>query len=222
MQKKVVKKKIIVSFVIFLLVSGVFAGVIVYLYSMQTKTKEKHDWLKNDISATQRNIKGLSDQAIEFAEAIGVWESLDEDAKKLEGIRISQAKLVLDELEAKHKLSNIKLAIAKPEEVNINKSPELDNELIRVWNSNVSIDFSAVTDVDAFNFVTDLMESLPGYINIDTFSVERVKDVEKVHLEMIFRGERPALVNGKLRFVWRDFKYMPPEEGTPQEGAEEG
>ena len=59
-------------------------------------------------------------------------------------------------------------------------------------------------------------------INIDTFSVERVKDVEKVHLEMIFIGERPALVNAKLRFIWRDFKYIPPVEGSEQNYAEEG
>ena len=222
MQKKVVKKKIILSFVIFLIILGVFSAVIVYLYSLQGKTKQKHDWLKNDISSKRQKINSLSDQAVKFAEAIGVWESFDEETKQLQGIRITPAKLVIDGLEAKYNLSNFKVVFSKPEDVNVNKYPELDNEVVTVSSSNVSIDFSAVTDEVVFNFLAELIESFPGYINIDTFFVERHQDIEKEHLEMIARGEYPALVNVKLRFILRDFKYTPPVEGTPPEGTEEG
>jgi hypothetical protein len=222
MKKKVAKKKILISLVVFLGSVGIFVAIIVYLFSLQTKSKEKYDWLKNDISSKERKIRGLSDQALEFAEAISVWEEFDEETKLLGGIRINSAKNVIEALEKKYRLSDFTIVFSKPEMVDTSKKPEYKNELINVSASTVAIDFGAATDDIVYNFVSELMEKFPGYITINAFSVNRVRDVETEDLEKLAAGENVTLVNVKVRFDWRDFKYNPPIENSPTENGEDG
>ena len=210
MKPTLAKKKIIVSILILFLIVGIFVALIVYLSGLQDKTKQKHDWLKSNISDLERKIHGLSAQALQFSEAIAIWESFDEEKQKLEGIRISNAKSVIDNLEQKYKLAGLKISFSKPEDIDTGKNPDMQNDLIKVSSSSVSIDFSALTDEMVFNFMSDLRDQFPGYIKLESVSVSRTSDIEKAHLKMISEGNYPPLVSAKLKFLWMDMKYIAP------------
>lgn len=210
MKPKLAKKKIVVSLLILFLIVGIFIALIIYLSGLQEKTKQKHDWLKSNISELERKIQGLSEQALQFSEAIAIWESFDEDKQKLEGIRIVGAKNVIDTLEEKYNLSDLKPSFSRPEDIDTSKNPDMQNDLIKISSSSVSLEFAALTDEMVYNFIADLIEQFPGYVKLESVSVSRTSDIEKEHLKMVSQGDYPPLVSVKIKFLWMDMKYTPP------------
>jgi hypothetical protein len=222
MKEKTIKKRIIIKIVLLFLVLGMFVSVVLYLLGLEDKTKQKHDWLKNNIYSLQQKVEGLSEQALEFVVAKVVWNEFDEEARKLQGIRISSAKNIVDNLEKKYKLPGFKVTFSKPEPVNTAIYPNLANDAIQVVESSVDVVFFALTDEFAFNFLNDLKASFPGYIQIESFSVDRLGLVNIDNLTAISKGENPSLVSVKLKFIWRDLKHEPANSPTnPETGGQE-
>jgi hypothetical protein len=222
MKEKTIKKRILLKILVLFLVFVMFVPVILYLSDLEDKTMQKTDWLKNNISSLQQKIEGLSGQALEFAAAKVLWNEFDEEAKKLQGIRISSAKNIIDNLEKKYKLSSFKVTFSKPAPVDTTAYPNLVNDVIKVVESSVDVVFFAITDQFAFNFLNDLKAIFPGYIRIESFSVDRVGLVNMDNLTAISKGENPSLVSVKLKFIWRDLKYEPPVSPPNPETGEPG
>lgn len=215
MKTRTAQKRIIIKVLVLFLVLGMFISVILYLFDLTDKAKQKHDWLKNNISSLEQKIEGLSGQALEFISAKSTWSAFDEDTKKLQGIRISSAKNLVEQLEKKYKLSGFKVTFSKPDVVDTTKYTNLANDVIQVVSSSVIMDFSALTDEFVFNFLNELKATFPGYIQIESFSVDRFGSINADNLTTISKGESPPLVAVKLRFIWRDLKYNPVAQSTP-------
>ncbi len=179
---------------------------------VETSINEDYDRLKNDTSSLNKKLEGLSKKALEFTESIKVWEKLDDESKTLAGLRINYAKDLLDKLKDQYRLSNVNISFSKPEEL---KDGYISDTII-VVSSDVSIQFSAITDEYLFGFVDSLLTQYPGYIQVKTFSVTKSKNITKDVLTQIAAGESPALVDGKIDFAWRGLKYKGPMAATEE------
>jgi hypothetical protein len=221
MEIKALRKKTITKSAVYAVLLTCAVAIAIYLGSIDTQVSEKYNFLKNDIASLSRKLDGLSAKALEFSESAKIWESFDKDHQNLQGLRINNAKDMLDKLQAEYKLSDVKLTFSKPEDV---VSEEYKTETISVVSSEVNIDFSALNDEYVFNFIGAILEQFPGYVQINSLSVTRSKDVTKEVLVAIASGGKPALVDAKISFSWKDLKYKgpasAPSEGTPpSEGA---
>lgn len=205
------KKKVIGRVVVYAAVLSVIILACIYLGDKKTQLQEQNDRLRNDISSLNKKLEGLSKKALEFSESIKVWETLDEQNKVLNGLRINDAKDLLDKLKEEYRLSGVNLTFSKPEDL----KDQYVSDTIIVVSSDVSIQFSAMTDEYLFGFVDKLLSQYPGYVQVRSFSVTRSKNITKDVLLQIAAGENPGLVDCKLDFVWRGLKYKGPV--TPAE-----
>lgn len=215
MEIRKIQKAFAIRLVIYLVIIAVITVIFLYLDSVEAKYKQQYDWLRNDISSLGGKIEGLNQKTLEFSDAVEVWKGVGEEQQKLQGLRINDAKDMLDSLKTKHKLSEVNISFSKPEDL---QDENIKTESVSVVTSTVNISFKAVTDEHVFNFIMELAEKFPGYIQIKAFSLSRVDPITKDALEKLAKGETPGLVVGRVDFVWRDFKYKKPV--SPENGQE--
>jgi hypothetical protein len=213
MDIKTLQKKTLTRTGAYLLIIVCVVSICIYLGSVEKTVQEKHDWLKNDISQLSRKLDGLSIKAKEFAEAAKMWEGLSDEQKKLQGMKINNAKDLLDKLKDQYKLVDVKISFSKPDEL----KEVYISDTIAVVSSEVSIDFKGMTDEFILGFVADILNQFPGYIQVTSLSITRAREVTKGDLEKIATGEYQGLAEGKIVFSWRDLKYKGPAAAATKE-----
>lgn len=207
MDTKQLKNGLIIRLVVYVVLLIGAALVIVYLTRTNDEVTRKRDWLKNDIRSLNSKLEGLNKKTLEFSEAVQTWESMGESEQKLSGLRINDAKDVLDKLSTKYKLSEVNTSFSKPEEL----KNKFVADTVAVISSNVTISFKGLTDEYAMRFVEALIREFPGYIQIRTLSLTQMQEINKDVLRLIAKGEQPQIIKGNLDFFWRDLKYVGPE-----------
>ncbi len=206
MEIKEIKKKLVIRSSILVFITIVASVVSIYLNDSERKSNEKLNWLKNDISSLNSKLDGLNKKTLEFSAAVKIWENFSDGQRLLQGLRINEAKDILDAFKEPYKLSEMKVSFSKPHDV----KDAYITDTVGVVASNINIDFKALTDYHALNFLAALTEEFPGYVQITSFSLMRSKEVSKETLEKIANGDVPGMVEGKVSLDWKDLKYKGP------------
>ena len=204
MDIKKVKKNLVIKVGICSLIVAIVIAIFIYLGQFQDKYQQQYNWLRSDISSFNRKIENLNKKTLEFSDAVKKWNEIGGDEKKLGGLRISEAKELIDTLKERYKLSDLEISFSKPKELT---GGELASDVISVIESEVNLTLKAVTDEYLLNVIYALKKEFPGYIQIKSFSMSRSGEVTKEILQMLSKGENPGLVNAQVDFIWRDLKY---------------
>jgi hypothetical protein len=201
-----VVKKIVISLVIIItaLIIPIFAKNIADSYNAQYKK------LGNDIRDMKQKLEGLNKRTLEFSDDIKKWEALTENDRKLQGLRINDAKEILEKLQKKYKFNSVKTSFSKPDEIN----GDYKTETVSMYSSVVSVNFNAISDDMIYGFVAELIHSLPGIVQIKNFSVNKPAAVTKELLKRIAAGEDAQVISGALEFYWFDLKYKRPSDSS--------
>ncbi|MCE3233287.1 MAG: putative rane protein [Rickettsiaceae bacterium] len=213
MEIKALRKKTITKSAVYGVLLACVISISTYLGGVSDSIDEKYNFLKNDITALSRKLDGLSEKALEFSESARVWEEFTPEQQKLQGLRINLAKDLMDRLQTEYKISNVKMSFSKPEEL----KEVYVTDTVSVVSSDVNIDFSSITDENVFNFIGAVMAEYPGYVQINSLSIVRTKDVEKGVLVDIAEGKIPSMVDVRMNFSWRDLKYKGPVANAEKE-----
>lgn len=211
------KKDLILKLSIFVILICVVASVTFYLGSIVDDLEKKESWLKNDIGDMGRKLEGMNKKTMEFSEGVKVWESISESDKSLTGLRINDAKDVLDKLQAKYKLSSVKTSFSKPDNI----EGDYKTDTVGMVSSTISMNFSAISDEYIYNFILDMTKNFPGFVQIKSISINKPIEVNKETLKRIAAGEEVGIISVALEFYWHDLKYKGPTAtpGTPEGGG---
>lgn len=85
----------------------------------------------------------------------------------------------------------------------IEKTPDADDAGYVVLNSPISIDIDALDDVDFYNFVYWIENSLPGEVSVSGIKLSRPAEVNEATLHQIGSGTATPLIHGTLKIDWR-------------------
>lgn len=218
MEARVLKKRLAIRLVVYIAIIVTISLLCVFLIDQQETRENNLSRINNDISSLQRKLQGLSEQAIQFSEAVKVWEGLPDNKKLLQGLRISDAKDLMDKFEKEYYISNVNVIFSKPEKV----TEELVSSTVEVMKSTVSIKFSAISDVHVFDFIDAVLNEYPGYVHITSLTMNRSQMITKDVLTQIANGGKPSLVDAKLDFIWYGLNYKGPVKATEGEQPQEG
>jgi len=215
MQIQQLRKLVIVRSTVYLSIFACVAVGMLYLSQVDTTTTEKLQWLRNDINALKAKLDGMNQKTLELSEAIKAWEKLPAEQHDLDGLRINAAKDLLDKLQVRYGLSNIKTSFSKPQEL----TEGYNVENMKVVASTVTISFGALTDEQALQFLATLQENFPGYIQVRSFNLKTDRPITREVVEEVAKGQFPALVTGDIDFQWQDLRYTPSvTPKTPEKG----
>lgn len=72
-----------------------------------------------------------------------------------------------------------------------------------VMESPISVDLSAIDDLDVYRFIYYLNYGFPGHITINSLTMERKAEVTPTILKEIGTGSPPEIINAKMELQWR-------------------
>lgn len=204
-------KKLII-YVILIIIAFVFSA---YLSSSVEEYEKKYKWLQNNISELSQKLGEVNTKILAFSEAGKTWEALSDDEQKLQGLRINDAKDILDKLKTKYKLSAVKTSFSKPEEI----AGDYKTETVSMVSSIISMSFSAISDEYIYNFVNDIINNFPGYVQIKNFSISKPAIISNEILKQISLGSEVSIISVTIDFYWHDLKYKGPPPSPSTSGG---
>lgn len=111
--------------------------------------------------------------------------------------------LARERFETMQKLSKIISARYEIKAANI-LSEEIDPETgFLVMESPITVELSAVDDLDVYRFIYYLNYGFPGHITINSLAMERKEKVTPDLLKEIGRGNPPEVITAKMELDWR-------------------
>ena len=191
-------KKIIIYF--FVLVIAVVMPI--YLQSVEDGYERQYKWLNNDTIEITHKLDGLNKKTIEFSDAVKKWEVLSDDDRKLGGLRINESKELLENLQKKYTLYDVKTSFSKPGEL----VKEHKTGAVSVYSSIVSISFNALSDEYVYNFIAEITNKFPGIVQIKSFILNKPSAITKELLKKISIDENASVVSASLDFYWHDLQ----------------
>ena len=90
-----------------------------------------------------------------------------------------------------------------PQEFTYNK-----NKKLQIFYSNCNLSFSISDDIRARNFISDLENTLFGYIIIKNLSITKSKNYEFEDLLQLSKKESSGLIDVKINFEWYSAKKL--------------
>jgi hypothetical protein len=201
---KLLYKKIFKATAIYLIGATTFCSSYYYLSSIKDEDILKKNGIRNEITQMNEKLVSMSRKLQEAKEAYKLWEALNKQNKKRDGLKIDEAKKLFDSLQEKFYLSvPVKIDLSTPIEL----QDKYKTESVSVVQSTVKLDFRGLTDEYLINMVEYILKNIPGFIQVKQFTLMKpINSIDNIIIDKIKHGERPELANGSITFDWRDFK----------------
>lgn len=197
------RKKIIVSFSVVGVLFLVFVAIILLTYYEKKDATAKVELIKSDIAQIENQISELEIKIVEIKKYQGLWKSLSGNKKNTAGIKMDEINSSLALVAEKYAIFDPVIKVALPETL---KDGIFKRSTVSVLSTNVSLSFSAADDVMALSFVTEFINSIPGYVVVTNMEIRKSKSYTDKDLIEISSGKNSAAVSGKLDFVWYAYK----------------
>lgn len=203
MKITVLKRKITLSLVLSaLLLSGSIAF---YMFTADHLNNLKSQKKRIDLGTSRYNskISDVRNKAIEVKKYLGMWDKISDNKKITAGIRMDDVNATLNQLSRKHNITNHKITVALPKEI---KTGIFKRTTISTLHTVAFLEFKSINDLTALTFVTEFINSLPGYAVINRLTLEKEKNYQIVDLIKISTGKGVGVINGEVTISWYAFK----------------
>lgn len=154
--------------------------------------KEKNQAVQT-LNSINRNIKTANS-------AIVLWEDLKGDLQTRQGLDIETFKLLVERIKSRHAINNFNVRLTAPA---IRKDLK-QQKYIDLEYSTIDMSFNAVTDVDAYRFLNEIMESVPGILHIERFDFRVTKELTAKTLIAIKSGKIKDTVKVAIQLKWHN------------------
>ncbi len=197
------QKKIVTYLVIYAAVVAALVFVLGFFNAEKNENLRKMQLIERDINSQNQKMTDLNQKIKEIKDANEIWQTLSSKTRNAQGLRIDAARRILKDLESFLQL---------PTPINVNLSPpkELSSAYktngMSIVSSDVVMKFDAFSDEIIFNLVNNLMKHFPGFIQIQSFKLNKTGQLNTRIINQIEQGDKPALVKGEMTIQWRDFK----------------
>ncbi|MBU6339600.1 MAG: hypothetical protein KGQ36_06515 [Rickettsiales bacterium] len=205
------KKRIVKSFSIALGLIAVVACCFYYRIHQEQKSKEKIKAIESSTSDVRSEIESLQNKMQEIKKYKEIWINISENKKSLGGIKIDNINAKLEQIGNKHNISQPNIRVSFPENVKDGIFNISSSDLVF---SSVNLTFTAISDTEALIFISDLIQSLPGYAVINKLSIAKTKDYTNEDLIKISSGSEGGSIVSSVDFFWYVYK---PKSTNPEE-----
>jgi hypothetical protein len=156
------------------------------------KIKNEFQTVSTDLSNIQVEFRLLEEQRGNF-EKLEKRQFFDRQDR-------FRAQQLLEVIQDRSRVLSAKTSISNGNLIN---HPEALKAEHKILSSPLDIEIAAMDDTDIFRYLWLLENKFPGYIDIQSFSLERLETVNRELLQSITAGETPVIVNAKISANWK-------------------
>ncbi len=183
--------------VAFLIASFVFALFAYYNYF----TAGTEDKSKLELKVIQNTLNGLKSKILKSEFSLKLWnDRVRKEHSDRSGIKVKQAKIILDDLKKVHQISNLVINLSNPEI----RQDFQDAKFCNITYTEMGMTFSSFTDLDAYSFLNSSLHEIPGHIQVKALTLTAVPSIDDSVLNNIASGRFTDVVNVKVELLWED------------------
>ncbi len=183
----------------------VIALALVIMYDSHKKKSEQTEAqrLQNETASIRSKSIELQNKIAEAKKYQEVWKTISSNKKFVGTLKIDDVIAKIDLLAEKYSIEKPAIKMTIPEELS-NGIFKRSTILINV--STATLTFDAVNDVKAVAFVSEFIESVPGYVVIANFDIKRTKKYTDQDLIQLSSGKGSGAITAKVDFFWYLYK----------------
>lgn len=213
-KKNLLKQRLLRVAGVFALVLTVCGGAYLLIQSFEASERKKLEDVKSAISKANSELDELERQFSviidHFADYKVIYKKISEGKLTLS---VRKAKRALDRLRRRHRLQDLQVEITSLETWGENKRG-LDQFIgFRPTYRRIKLDFSAISDLQAYAFVNSIRDNFPGYIHMEKLGIKQSQEYDDEFLESIGTDEPLPLVSTELKILWGGVQEMADKEG---------
>ena len=194
------KKKLIKEASIFVALIVVLTGVTFFLQDEISTEEQQQRTLRSDIQTLDAQITELERKHGIVNDSIIEYNRLK--ARLGRGdfkIDRDQATDIFDTLRKKYRISNLSMTVTPKD---VMRSTDLERPTAEVTVSEASLEFDAMSDVHVFSFLYDAMQTLPGFLRVTRFKINRQRLITPDVYVSVSKGEVPRMVSAEVGLMW--------------------
>ncbi len=208
MQKyRKLKKSILKEGAIALAIIAVLAG-ITYFVTGEIESEEREQ------RQLKGNIRSLANQIDELERKHGIVNSSITEFRRLKGrqergafsINREQARDIFDTLRKKYRISNLSMTVTPKDAMS---GKDIERPTAQITFSEAILEFDAMSDLHVFSFINDAQQTLPGFLKITDFNINRQRKITNEVYVSVSRGEEPRMVSARVNFLWLGIEDKP-------------
>jgi len=199
MKISTLRRKIIVNFTILGVIISILGAGISYNFYARLEVDKKTEKIKSETLLIRAQAYELKSKTIEIKKYTEIYDKLSEAKKSTAGIKMDDVNAKLKTVADKYSIINPTIKVTLPETL---KGGVFERKTVNVLFTTANLTFSAINDVKAFAFITEFMESLPGYIIVINLEIKKSKSYSVAELVEISIGKAKGNVSGKVDFFW--------------------
>lgn len=215
-----IKKRIAISSVIAASFAGLLTLGINYSNEQNDSVVERIGRVQSENSQIKSKTEEFKNRSIEIQKYSTLWKQIPQNRKSSDGIKMNDINTTLSKLAGKYVIHNQSIKLNVPEIIDFGP---FNRKSYNTVVATSSIDFIAVDDVRALQFLDEFFKEAPGYQIITSLSLKKTRDYKNDDFIGISRNSSEAgAILGKVDFVWYAFKRKDqasspsPQPSTPK------
>ena len=179
---------------------AVFFGSAEYIFKPQAQeTQMQLDAAMNEKSQLQREIEKMQADFLLFEKQKGYFEAIS----KMGFFNDQDRVLARERFDTMQKLSKIISARYEIKAANLLTDESPPETGFVVMESPITVNLSAVDDIDVYRFIYYLNYSFPGHITINSIAMKREAEITPEVLKQLGTGNPPEVISAQLELDWR-------------------
>lgn len=218
MIKDIGAKRAFLLLTLVVLLAGMVAISYLVLEPQTERSKQELNRVMGEKSTLQSEVDKMRADFVSFQKEKALFDTIT----KMGFFNDQDRVLARERFDTMQKLSKIISARYQIKAANIVADEGASAGDFVVMESPITVDLSAVDDLDVFRFVYYLNYGFPGHITINSLNMERKAEVTPTILKEIGTGSPPEIISAKLELDWRTMARkdsIAPQTLAPTPGA---
>ncbi len=202
LQKRVIKIGVVCTAIVILLGIGYY-----FVSNYQDKLVQQIAEEKSKTSANQAQTKIIEKQVLDAKDALVFYNDFNDSGNSdPQNFRRDFAKNLLMKLKDSNNIMDLKFTMDQFTKL----GDQYTKPTVAVYSSKVSVPFSAISDIDAYNLIKNISDAFPGDVKILSYNVKKTRDINDENLIQLSTGSLPdGFITGEMTFEWRSIQDNP-------------
>lgn len=200
-KSQALKKKLIKTSIIMLVAVSASAAIAYSVFAWSSSLQEDARKAENKLNAARRDVSSREIKNADARKYLELYKRItgESEQAKISDLSREKAQLWLKELARQTGVVNLQGSFSP---VTPMKDENFRKKTLEGISSEVKLEFSAMTDENAYRFLNAVLHRFPGYVKVTAFTLTRDGEISDSVLVATGRGEIPALVKGSMDFYW--------------------
>jgi len=203
MKLLILRKKIITNSSISGVLVILLGLIIAYDIHKKQTTREEAQRVETETANIRNKSVELQNKVAEAKKYQEVWKTISTTKKFVGTLRIDDVTSKIDTLAEKYQIEKPAIKMTIPEELT---NGIFKRSTINITVSTATLTYDAVNDVKAIAFISEFVQSVPGYVVIANFEMKKTKKYTDQDLIQLSSGKGSGAISAKVDFFWYIYK----------------